>query len=65
MSAFAAGAHLQTCTDDACLGCYPIPPKPSKGATLPTGVSADRRRTMRRGRWTGRACCTAHTGAHQ
>jgi hypothetical protein len=33
--------HLQACADDRCSGCYPAPPPP-------TGLSADRRRTIER-----------------
>lgn len=43
------GVHLQACTDDRCMGCYPVPPpRPAKGVTLPIEESADRRRTRQR-----------------
>jgi len=43
------GVHLQSCNGAACGGCYPAPPpKAAKGKTLPTGESADRRRTRER-----------------
>lgn len=48
MTAVAVGAHLQTCTDDACSGCYPIPPKQPSRRPLKDGLSADRRRTLER-----------------
>lgn len=48
MSAIYPGVHLQSCADDGCFGCYPVPPPKPQRRQLADGLSADRRRTLER-----------------